>query len=84
MKLKNLAFVAAEWKPNFNRERVKDCTMKFDELSGTAKKELAKLNLPTAGNKVELQKRLMKEFKRHGQDTDSHDFDDNAKDAENG
>ncbi|GBP02816.1 hypothetical protein EVAR_71250_1, partial [Eumeta japonica] len=54
-----------------------DCTMKFDELKvEQLKKKLAKLDLPTAGNKVELQKRLMEEFKRLGQDIDSHDFDE--------
>ncbi|KNC23355.1 hypothetical protein FF38_09209 [Lucilia cuprina] len=39
--------------------------MKFDELKvKQLKKEVSKSDLPTAGNKAELQKRLIDEFKR--------------------
>ena len=51
--------------------------MKFEELKvDQLKKELSKLDLPTAGNKAELQKRLIDEFERRNIDMGSQKFED--------
>lgn len=40
------------------------------------KKELSKFELPTAGNRAELQKRFIEKFKRHGLDIDTYEFEE--------
>ncbi|KNC26089.1 hypothetical protein FF38_05400 [Lucilia cuprina] len=50
--------------------------MKFEELKVVKlKRELSKLELPTAGNKAELQKRLIDEFKRRDIDIGTYEFE---------
>ncbi|XP_065356251.1 uncharacterized protein LOC135950648 [Calliphora vicina] len=50
--------------------------MKFEELKvEQLKKELSKLELPTTGNKAELQKRLIDEFKRQDTDIGAYEFE---------
>ncbi|KNC24087.1 hypothetical protein FF38_06324 [Lucilia cuprina] len=50
--------------------------MKFDELKvEQLKRELSKLELPTAGNKAELQKRLIDEFKSRDIDIGTYEFE---------
>ncbi|KNC27610.1 hypothetical protein FF38_03902 [Lucilia cuprina] len=49
--------------------------MKFEELKvEKLKRELSKLELQTAGNKAELQKRLINEFKRRDIDIGTYEF----------
>ena len=51
--------------------------MKFEELKvEQLKKELAKLEQTTTGNKAELQKRLMEALRQRGIDIATHDFED--------
>ncbi|KNC27300.1 hypothetical protein FF38_06726 [Lucilia cuprina] len=50
--------------------------MKFEELKvEQLKRGLSKLELPTAGNKAELQKRLIDEFKRRDIDIGTYEFE---------
>ncbi|KNC25641.1 hypothetical protein FF38_00949 [Lucilia cuprina] len=50
--------------------------MKFEELKvEQLKRELSKLELPTASNKAELQKRLIDEFKRRDIDIGTYEFE---------
>ncbi|XP_037813635.1 uncharacterized protein LOC119604837 [Lucilia sericata] len=50
--------------------------MKFEELKvEQLKRELSKMELPTAGNKAELQKRLIDEFKRRDIDIGTYEFE---------
>ncbi|KNC33465.1 hypothetical protein FF38_02088 [Lucilia cuprina] len=49
--------------------------MKFDELKVELNRELSKLGLPRAGNKAELQKRLIDKFKRRDIDIGTYEFE---------
>lgn len=49
--------------------------MKFEDLRvEQLKKELSKIELPTAIDKIKLQRRLMEEFKRRGINIGTYDF----------
>lgn len=51
--------------------------MKFDEFKADLlKKMLSKLELSTAGNKVDLLQRLTEQFKLSSLDFDTHEFED--------